>query len=171
VSTNFTVIWYVVSFRQFRTDRPYGRPAINSIKIQMKRGVSGEYRILVDELPYGAPGNVPRRWDNLDNVLQLTIIWEDCYLRDIVDEFTEDLRQIGAGRRDRGEPVDPSIVFEKLTTIKENYQYNVGKRPYYVLKYSYACYALSHQEEFDRLVQVLVDVDEAVLSYKKQNEP
>jgi len=140
---------------------PYGRPAIQSIQVYVSRDASGGYCIQVNEPAYGMLGNTPHRWDNLKNVLQLDILWEDCYLPSVVDELTEQLRDIGMSRRDRGEPVDASIVIEELTVIKDSYNRNVGKRMYYVLKYSYACYALSHQEEFDRLVQVLVDEDEA----------
>lgn len=140
---------------------PYRRPAIQSIQVHTNRGPCGEYRIQVHEPIYDSQGNIPRRWDNLKNILQLDMLWEDCYLPRIVEDLTEHLREIGMNRRDRGEPVAASIVSEELTIIKNNYHRNIGKRPYYLLKYSYACYALSHQEEFDRLVRVLMGEDEA----------
>ncbi len=74
---------------------------------------------------------------------------------DVVNELVEHLRDIGNSRRDRGEQVGKDIVEDELKSIRDNYQRNVGKRLYYVLKYSYACYALSHQDELDRLVQVV----------------
>jgi hypothetical protein len=139
---------------------PYGRPAVQNIKIHMKRGASGECSIRVEEQPYSALSNKPRRWNNLNKSLQLKIRWEDCRLPDVIDEFTESLREIGESRRDREEQVDASIVVEELMIIKDNFQRNVGKRMYSILKYSYACYALSHKEEFDRLVQVVMGKDE-----------
>jgi hypothetical protein len=106
------------------------------------------------------PANAPHRWDILNKVLQLSNMWEDCYLPTVVDEFTECLREIGTSRRDKGEPLYENIVVEELTFIKDNYHKNLGKRMYYVLKYSYSCYALSHQEEFNCLMQMLKGEDE-----------
>ncbi len=134
---------------------PYGRPAIKSITIQTSRGNTGGYCIQVDEPQYGTQGKASLRWKNLNNVLNLNVLWEDCYLPDVVNELVEHLRDIGNSRRDRGEQVGKDIVEDELKSIRDNYQRNVGKRLYYVLKYSYACYALSHQDELDRLAQVV----------------
>lgn len=134
------------------TFHPYAYPAIKEIDVQIIDG----YKVHILDTVCREPPKKSLRHENLLRQFRLEVPWQDDYLQDVKDELTGRLQAIGMGCRDREEPLSEEIVRDELCTILQNYEKKVGMKKYYLLESSYACYALTHQEEIDELVQELM---------------
>jgi len=138
------------------TFHPYGHPAITDIEVHIIDG----YEVSLVDVVCREQKVQAVRLENLVRIFDLQILWEDCYFPIVKDDFVRHLRGIGRNRKGKSLPLSADIVREELEAVLQNYKEDVGMRQYYLLRSSYACYALTHDEEFKRLVFELMGGDE-----------
>lgn len=140
---------------------PYGRPAIEHIYLEILKVErrANEVQIYdLTQLPFEMESN---RLKNLRRVMRLHKVWAGSYLDDVVAQIYREIRELRRSRIARKEPIDANLIKDRLEMIVRDYNDRIGLEIYYFVKYSYAWYVLTHLEEFNRLVRVLMGEDEA----------
>ena len=128
---------------------PFGKPALHAIKVVVSRKAKGEYQVCLEE----ATGGTSRRVHSLNRVYHL----ETCWFERLKAEIELIRKKIeNTGKRFLPKGVSAHDVVEALLKeILDDYDQKVGVEYFYVLRSSYACYALHDTEEFESLVELL----------------
>ncbi len=132
------------------TFHPFGKPALDAIKVAVNRNTKGgEYQIYLEEMT----GGISRRVASLKRVYKLETRWlerlkaEIESIRKTIKSARKRLLREGMSAND--------IVDALLNMILEDYDHKIGVEHYYILRSSYARYALCDTEEFSSLVELL----------------
>jgi len=132
------------------TFHPFGKPALDVIKVAVNRKTKGgEYQIYLEE----TTGGISRRVASLKRVYKLDTRWFERLKAEI-----ESIRKIikNAGKRFLQKGMSANdIVDVLLNTILDDYDQKIGVEHFYILQSSYAHYALCDTEEFASLVELL----------------
>ncbi len=128
---------------------PFGKPALSSIKVAVSRNAKGEYQVSIEE----AAGGKSRRVDSLNRVYDLEVRWFER-LKAEIESIRKKIKNAGKRFLQKGVSAD-DIVDILLREILDDYDQKIGVEHFYVLRGSYACYALNDSEELATLVEML----------------
>lgn len=132
------------------TFHPFGKPALDAIKVTVNRQTNGgEYQISLEEMT----GGTTRRVASLKRVYQLETRWLER-LKAEIESIRKRIKRAGKRFLQKGMSAN-DIVDVLLKEILDDYDQQVGVEHFYILQSSYARYALCDTEEFASLVELL----------------
>ncbi len=88
---------------------------------------------------------------------------------DVLSQIHRDLSADGKYRLGNQMPVDASLVEDYLQKILFDESNKIGKEQYYLLKRSYANYALTNADERNHLVGILFGQEEKAATKEEEN--
>lgn len=153
------------------TYHPYVRPAIDSIEVEFYKVARGASELSLKDKEARA-GCLSKRLKNLDRVLGLKETWSGNYMDKVVDNLVNDIRGYGEflGDRELYTVRIKSEVEKSLKRIEAERRKRLGKEYYYILKFYYAHYAITHDGELENLVKEFLRRKEAEKAKEKKVE-
>ncbi|HZO71712.1 MAG TPA: hypothetical protein VFB60_05875 [Ktedonobacteraceae bacterium] len=121
------------------TFHPYGRPAINEIKIVVYREVNGERKVLLKE----PDDTISPRIKQMNHVLELEKRWNER-LKRVIGNIEQQVRRSANKRRKEG--INLTAIVEDVLRDKAD-NADIGKEPNSVITGSYVDYVLLDLEE------------------------
>jgi hypothetical protein len=129
---------------------PFGKPALDAIKVAVNRKTKGEeYQISLEEMT----GGISRRVAGLNRIYKLEERWL-VRLKAEIESIRKIIKNAGKRFLQKGMSAN-DIVDVLLNAILDDYDQKIGVEHFYILQSSYARYALCDTEEFASLVDLL----------------